>query len=593
MIALRSLNRRGTSIRCWLMAILVVAAAATATAQAQESQTGSGARAISGKVLTRDGEPLSNARVMVTRYGVASSTQTVRPNAGGSFETEPLDPGLYGVFAYAPGYVAYLSPGAIMPTYYRPGDTATITLTKGGVITGAVKNSNGDPLIAMSVRAIRVRDAEGKKVPIPATMRERLTDDRGVYRLYGLPMGSYIIATGGSSRFAATPPTPYETDASLYAPSSTRDAAIEVAVNSGDEVTVDIQYRSEPGHIVSGIVTGATKPTCTSSYAATISLLDPRTKAEIGAGAISANNFIFSIYGVPDGEYEVHASQASPSGETLVSPPIQIKVQGNDVTGISLALAPLGSIDGRVVLESDPKAACGKRRSSALLETMIIARRHETEDKNDGRQPKEALAIGVPSRFRNSTAQSTLDARGSFNLKSLVAGTFLIDAREPASGWFARSIAFDRPIRNLNIPRDGLTVKAGERVAGLVVTIAEGAARLQGRISVPEGQALPMTLRVYLAPSERENADNILKFYETRPDVSGNFTVDNLAPGKYWIVARAFEENDSGAIKSIRQDKAFRAKVLHEAEALKKELALKPCEQLANYELPFGPTPTP
>lgn len=104
---------------------------------------------------------------------------------------------------------------------------------------------------------------------------------------------------------------------------------------------------------------------------------------------------------------------------------------------------------------------------------------------------------------------------------------------------------------------------------------------------------MPMTLRVYLAPAERENADSILRFYETRPDVNGNFTADNLAPGKYWILARTFEENDSGAIKSIRQDKAFRSKVLREAEVLKKELALKPCEQLANYDLQFGSTSTP
>jgi len=144
MIAL-SHKRAGTTIRCGIMAIVVVVAAAIADAQAQDSQTALGARPISGKVVTRDGESLSNARVTITRYGVSGSPQTVRTNAGGSFETEPLDPGLYGVFASAPGYVTYLSPATVTPTYYRPGDNATITLIKGGVITGTVKNSNGDP----------------------------------------------------------------------------------------------------------------------------------------------------------------------------------------------------------------------------------------------------------------------------------------------------------------------------------------------------------------------------------------------------------------------------------------------------------------
>jgi hypothetical protein len=585
-------KRPVTAIRCGLITIVVVAAAAIANAQAQDSQTGSGARAISGRVVTRDGEPLSNARVTVTRYGVAGSGQTVRTNAGGSFETEPLDPGLYGVFAYAPGYVTYLSAATVTPSYYRPGDNSTITLIKGGVITGTVKNSNGDPLIAIQVRAIRVRDAEGKPVLFPTSLRERVTDDRGVYRLYALVPGAYVVAAGGSPRFGSNPPTPFEADAPIYAPSSTRDAAVEVAINNGDEMTVDIQYRSEPGHIVSGLVTGAAKPSGTSSYAASVSLFERRTRAETGGGAISNDNFAFSINGVPDGEYEMYASQGSLSGETLMSPPIQVKVQGTDVTGISLAVAPPGSIDGRVILESDPKAACGKRRSSALLETMIFARRHETEDKTAVRQAKETQASEVPSRLRNSVTQSTLDSRGSFTLKNLVPGTFLIDVREPASGWFARSIAFDRPIRNLNIPRDGLTLKAGERTTGLLVTIAEGAAKLQGRISVREGQPLPITLRVYLTPSERENADNVLRFYEARPELNGNFSVDNIAPGKYWIVARRFEENESGVIKSIRRDKTFRSTVQREAEALKKTFTLKPCEQLADYDLPFGLEPT-
>ena len=265
---------------------------------------------------------------------------------------------------------------------------------------------------------------------------------------------------------------------------------------------------------------------------------------------------------------------------------MQVKVSGRDVTGIALTVAPLASIGGRVVLQGDPKAACGKRRDSAILETIVIARSYEAEDKSS------AQKLEGSSLFRNSAAQSGLDAKGNFTLKNLQPGTFRIDSREPASGWFTRTIAFERPVRALNIPRDGLPLKAGEHASGLLVTIAEGASKLQGKISAPEGQALPQNLRVYLTPSERENADNTLRFYETRPTANGSFTVDNIAPGKYWIVARPTEENDAGVVKSIRLDKAFRLKVQHEAEALKKELALKPCEQLADYDLAFGSTPT-
>src|SRR5205085_157909 len=79
------------------------------------------------------------------------------------------------------------------PNYYRVGDSVTFTLTKGGVITGTVTGANG-PLVGVSVFATRVRDATGKKIftAIPSGF-ERRTDDRGVFRLYALPPGAYVL----------------------------------------------------------------------------------------------------------------------------------------------------------------------------------------------------------------------------------------------------------------------------------------------------------------------------------------------------------------------------------------------------------------
>lgn len=42
-------------------------------------------------------------------------------------------------------------------------------------------------------------------------------------------------------------------------------------------------------------------------------------------------------------------------------------------------------------------------------------------------------------------------------------------------------------------------------------------------------------------------------------------------------------------MKSIRSDGALRAKVLRDAEGLKKEMSFKPCERTVDYELPFSP----
>jgi hypothetical protein len=119
------------------------------------------------------------------------------------------------------------------------------------------------------------------------------------------------------------------------------------------------------------------------------------------------------------------------------------------------------------------------------------------------------------------------------------------------------------------------------------VTITEGGASLRGHISAAEGQRAPAGLRVYLVPAERESADNVLRFFEAAADTNGGFALDNIAPGRYWLIARAADSGEPAKVKPIRQESALRARVLREAEALKKEISFKPCEQTVDYVLPW------
>src|SRR6185503_21127871 len=115
--------------------------------------------------------------------------------------------------------------------------------------TGTVTNSLGEPVIAVRVRATMVRDPRGE-TPRSLFTTEQPTDDRGVYRIYGLRPGTYIVRAGGPGFSPSF--NPYDTDAGTFAPSSTSDSAAEVAGHSGDDSTIDIRYRGEPGHVISG-----------------------------------------------------------------------------------------------------------------------------------------------------------------------------------------------------------------------------------------------------------------------------------------------------------------------------------------------------
>lgn len=584
-------------------ALLSAIAASAQEAAPEKPAAAKVSNAIAGRVIGQGGETMTGATAYATPVGVMAQPRSTAVDSDGNFKFDGLDAGVYSVSASLPGFAG---PPPTSPEesrhYYHAGDSVTLTLIKGGVITGTVATATNGPVVATAVHAYRIKDVNGQAEPVPVQARERQTDDRGVYRFYGLPPGTYVISAGGQTRtygglFAGA----YESDVPTYAPSSTRDTAMEVLVHSGEELTADIQYRGEPGQVISGTVAGLLPPTSQSvSYTAvgTITLTDVGSRAVVmTVGASTYTNNAFAFYGVPDGEYELLAQQFLPSRDVFVSEPTRVKVQGADVTGINLSLNPLASIAGRVVLESTPPADCVKRRAYALPETVIFVRRSKSEPNASNRKSaKSDPILELPLAAPNQTADSVPDAKGDFLLRNLRRGVYRIESQLPGAGWYLRSISIGNPTTTVkasdpNVPRDGINLKPGEKVSGLNVVLTEGAARLRGHLSAAEGQHVPAGLRVYLVPAERENAENVLRFFEAVVEADAGFAIDNVAPGRYWIIVRAPSDGDPSKAKPIRQESALRARLIREAETLKKEISFKPCEQSSDYDLPW-PSPS-
>ncbi len=575
--------------RKWLsLLILILPVSIAAQQPGDNSQPKSTEqRAITGRVIGESGQPLPGVNIFISAVGASSGQQTATDSEG-NFRAQGLDPGTYRLFANAPAYVPEtpLGDANFPPTYYRPGDSATLTLIKGGVIAGIVTNNAGEPLVNATVRAFRVRDSEGKPLRSGVQSRERVTDDRGYYRIYGLQPGSYIVSAGGSGQGSGViyvyGINAYARQAPTYAPASTRDTAVEIIVRSGEQATADIHDRGDFGHSISGRVSGVATQL---PFNSGVRLMDPETHAMIANTGATGDDRTFQLNGVSDGDYEISAlAGAGPNADLAVSPARRVSVRSADVTGIELTLATLGSISGRVNIEADAKLACGRHRDVALRETMITIRRDRVDP--DTKNPKDkSVQPDEPAPFLPTFIDSAPNDKGEINLRNLYSGVYRVETRLPGGGWYVKAITTGA--NSLNIPRDGLALKSSDKVTGLNVTITEGGARLLGRISVAEGQRLPPGLRVYVVPAERESAENVLRFYEAPAADDGSFGIGNIAPGKYWIIARPAEESEAGKIKSIKQDATLRAKVLREAEGLKKEIPLKPCEQSNDYDLPW------
>jgi hypothetical protein len=560
---------------------------------------------ISGRVVDSSGQPLTSAIAYATAIGSRVPPRGAVMDIDGAFKLEGLEAGVYSIWAAAPGFIAdspFIAPDAPRK-YYRPGDSVTISLVKGGVITGAVTTATGQPVVAVVVRAMRVRDAEGQPIEGISQPKERQTDDRGIYRIYGLQPGTYVISAGGPSVFNSGIPGPYDADVATYAPSSTRDTAMEIGVRGGEEaVGINIQYRGEAGHAISGVVAGLqNQPTMQAGiFGASVVLTAVQSRTTLMfASASSYNGYSFEFYGVPDGEYELTAQRSLPSGEATAAEPRRVKVKGADVTGVALALMPLSSIGGQVVAESHPELNCAKRRATALRETLITARRDpRPETKSNENQKEKAVANPeprLPINLSNTTAEGAPGEKGEFTLRGLRSGSYRIESYLPGSGWFLRSVMIGSPPPNAtapkrtdaNIPRDGITLKSGERVSGLTVTIAEGAAIFRGRLTAAEGQSLPPNLRVYLVPAEKDGVADVLRFFETRADTDGSFALANIAPGHYWMIGRAADEGEPATVKPIRQDSALRSQVVKEAEKARNEIHLQPCQRMVDYEMRY------
>src|SRR5688572_20177335 len=215
------------------------------------AQTSSKLGSIKGRVLA-EGQAVTNATVSVSSVNAPRQTRGVPTNDNGDFEVKGLDPGMYRVQVTAPAYVSV--PVDPDQEIHRVGESVTLNMIKGGVITGKIVTADDDPVVGVRVRALLVRDSSGRQPTLAVPSATRLTDDRGVYRIFGLVPGTYVVLAGGRG-FSGAGANAYDNDAPTFAPSSTRDTAEEISLAAGEERTIDIRYRGNDGHAVSGNVT--------------------------------------------------------------------------------------------------------------------------------------------------------------------------------------------------------------------------------------------------------------------------------------------------------------------------------------------------
>ncbi len=573
---------RTTLIRLAVCLACGLAGSFGVNAQEDESRTATPTTgSLSGRVVNENGEGLPHVSVYLMLPGSMSQPRFNSTDENGNFEFTGLDPSLYRVRVSAPSYVSTSRDSDFQPTYYRIGDKVTITLLKGGVMTGTVTTATGEPMVQAGVRAFLIRDANGETPPGSRFAVERLTDDRGVYRIYGLAGGTYVVSAGARGSYSYLG-NAYDNGVPTYAPSSPRDTASEIVVRAGEEIAgVDIRYRGEPGHTISGVVSGPSAPDSEPNVT-----LRPIVNGS-PQGAVMAipseNNKGFAFYGLPDGDYDLFSQSYLGDAEIAASEPLRVTVKGADVAGIKLEVKGLASIKGHVSYQSSAAPECRNKRKPPVAETLFIARREKTTTKEELLFPS-VLDPGI------------LDASGGFLLRNLGPGQFSFNVRFFAKYWYLRSITREVPgapvassgatNRQTDLARTGIELKFGERIVGVAVTLAEGAASLHGAVKLREGEKVPAKLFMNLLPAEKESTEDVLRFFTTPVNSDGTFAVNNIAPGRYWALPRVVGESEPQSELNLRSPIAaeYRTQLRRTAEAAKTSVELKPCQNVSSYE---------
>src|SRR2546426_7873061 len=133
--------------------IIPLTGSVAAQSQEDDTQTDSPRTGmISGRVINENGQPLPNASVFVRGSIPLMQARIVTTDSEGTFQVSDLDRAMYGVSASAPAYVSPPHDPENPPSYYRVGDSVTLGLMKGGVITGTVMSGSGEALVQIGVR---------------------------------------------------------------------------------------------------------------------------------------------------------------------------------------------------------------------------------------------------------------------------------------------------------------------------------------------------------------------------------------------------------------------------------------------------------
>jgi hypothetical protein len=478
-----------------------------------------GSARISGRVVARDtGRGVSRAHVSVSSEAL-DKPRSVRTDGRGRFDIAELPEGRYTLSAHREPYV-YAVWGQRRP--YAAGkkidlgprqhlESIELHLWQGGVITGRVVDGTGEPVAGISVEAQRSVFAEG--VRRPRAMRSVATDDLGLFRLWGLAPGDYLVRAGYEGSYAAYERRDTREEfAPTYFPSTPDPAAAQL-------------IRVTRGHEVSG-VTLALLTSRTVHVSGTIVTSDGRAAPDahlmvehsghgtsMSWGGIVQADGSFELRNMSAGTFTLWASVKALGREERAKHVVTVTGE-DDVSGLTLVTLPRITIHGQVIF-----------------------------DATRGTRPPADLSVAAQPAAEGqymSYATARVQEDGTFELQCEQGTPLTILAHSSSREWIIRSVQHGAA----DITDATVEFRGGDDRSSLLVTMTDRVTALRGDVSDDTGR--PVRDYTVLVFPEAGSPPARLRWHNnTTPDQAGRYELRGLPPGRY--VAAAVEDIEPGA----------------------------------------------
>ena len=584
-----------TQIRVLLFVVALVCLPSLVVAQRKQPPTGQSI--ISGRVVFSDtGRPMRRATVKLFTNLNLPHVRTTPANQRGEFRFTEVAAGNYFVMAESPAIVSPQSSFAItelgINSYNAEADQTRVTVdgkntvrcevrvVRAGTIKGTITYVDKEPVV--NARVTLFRRQGGGVTPLLLTSIIK-TNDRGMYRIDGIPDGEYVVgvSVGNSSGENVDPILQKAVLPNAYYPGVTSLAeAKSIPIQSGAEATgISFTVADDNLRRISGVlkwkhsgepargVVSIRRKTDPRSDLSLTSLFRTTTPEDADPRALKARDMMLMLLTLPPvadverGEWQFkdlapgtyiltgYASllqkrayakgepdadpDSAPDGTWLsdrwVNQPVEITVEDQDKDGITIELTEGGRILGTVSVVDG---------SAPPQIPISIDYEHKAE-----------FLMSLPLFSKPD---------GTFLVEGVSAGAVLLDAE-----FFGRDDLYLKSITlgGQDLMREPLRMNEGGEIADVRITLAKGLATLNGRVQLKEDGSPAAGAGVLVVKADPKLWHLRSSRWFVNTDALGAFKL-TCAPGDYLVFTWPRGSQPLGSIGELIRAQAATARTV-------------------------------